>query len=1126
MIAPGRLAEVRSFDDLLVFLTEDLDWPIGNLDLEDAAFDYEPEELGIDPGRAPRLAKISELRPLTANQPWGIFFLEFAGQRLPIGELRRVLDRLITKKRRSGGDGTLRSWALHDLLFLVTTDSGDNVELHLVAFRNVGDPTPEIRSLPWRPDLSPHQHLTRMETELLPLLAWPEDPSDSEAWREQWNEAFKLRHGVAITTATELATRMADVAQHLRDLIDSTLGTEDGHGPFSVLLKEVREELVADVDHSSFADMCAQTLVYGVLTARVTDPSSFGASPLLSTVPLANPFLAAFFEQVHHQVLAVDLDVEGLESLVADLRDSQIEAVLDQFGAGGSHADPVVHFYEEFLKQYDSSKRMAAGAFYTPQPVVRFMLRAVDEILNTRFGLVDGVADDSTWAEVADHNGFDVPNGIDPNSAFISMVDPATGTGTYLIEWMRQAHESFTANHPESEWPAHLAEQVLPSMHGFELMLGPYAIAHLKLALETHRFGIDMDPNTVLLTDTLDHPGPQPAFDLLEDPIAAEGQRTDQLKTDNRFTICIGNPPYGREQHSPTANVGKRQGGAIRHGAPGLPPLLGAYITPLKEAGEGKHAKNLYNLYVYFWRWATWQTTELPQGPGISAFITASSFLDGKSFAGMRQHLREHFDEILVIDLGGEGRGARTEENVFDILTPVAIAICLRRAGHSTSCQARYVRIEGSREEKFAALEDSVPLLDRLKPIEGSGPSSLVPTSDSPYYDHPKVSDLFPWLHSGCQVKRTWPIGPSDEVLRNRWDELCGMRADDRPEALRETGARTVLKRVKGLFTEKRLTPVADLKSGVGPEDVIRYGYRSFDRAFILADKRVIDAAKEPLWRASGTHQIFLTTLTSTVLGSGPGLTVTPYVPDLDHFRGSYGAKNVMPLWRDRSASLPNLTTGLLDHLSDSLGSVITAEDFAAYVYGVAGTPAYTARFFDELGEGAGPIRIPLTADPVRFKAVAALGRDLLWWHTWGERFIPTGVSELPSGSVTELEPVTEYPNDFNYSDGTLHVGTGQFGPVAQEVWDFEVSGLQVVKSWLGYRMWDRKGRKSSPLDDIRPEAWTFSEELLLLLSILEHTVNATPKAAELLEQVLEGPLIRAEDLPTPIDAERKAPRT
>ncbi len=559
MITPGRLNDVRSLDDLIVFLGEDLDWPVGNITIEDATFDYEPEEIGIDPGRAPRLAKIRELRPLQANQPWGIFFLEFAGQRLPIGELRRVLDRLILKKRRVGGDGTLRSWALHDLLFLVTTDSGDNVELHLVAFRNVGDPTPEIRSLPWRPDLSPHQHLKRMETELLPLLAWPDDPSNPDAWREQWNEAFKLRHGVAITTAGKLAERMADVAQHLRGLIDSTLGTEDGHGPFSVLLKEVREELVADVDHSSFADMCAQTLVYGVLTARVTDPSSFGASPLLSTVPLANPFLAAFFEQVHDQVLAVDLDVEGLESLVADLRDSQIEAVLDQFGAGGSHADPVVHFYEEFLKQYDSSKRMEAGAFYTPQPVVRFMVRAVDEILNTRFGLADGVADASTWAEVADHNGFDVPDGINADSAFVSMIDPATGTGTYLIEWVRQAHKSFTANHPESEWPAHLAERVLPSVHGFELMLGPYAIAHLKLALETHRFGVQMDPNTVLLADTLEHPTGAQQFESLADPVASEGLRSSNLKANGVFTACIANPPYGRTgRHSgrPSGSTG------------------------------------------------------------------------------------------------------------------------------------------------------------------------------------------------------------------------------------------------------------------------------------------------------------------------------------------------------------------------------------------------------------------------------------------------------------------------------------------------------------------------------------------------------------------------------------------
>jgi hypothetical protein len=252
---------------------------------------------------------------------------------------------------------------------------------------------------------------------------------------------------------------------------------------------------------------------------------------------------------------------------------------------------------------------------------------------------------------------------------------------------------------------------------------------------------------------------------------------------------------------------------------------------------------------------------------------------------------------------------------------------------------------------------------------------------------------------------------------------------------------------------------------------------------------------------------------------------VTPYVPDLDHFRGSYGAKNMVPLWRDRLARYPNVTAGILDHIAQILNMRLTATDLAAYVYGLGGTAAFSNQFFDELGEAAGPIRIPMTADPGLFEAVRDLGRDLLWWHTWGERFVPEMATQLPGGSATELAPVTEYPNEFSYSDGVLQVGSGRFGPISPEVWEFEVSGLQVIKSWLGYRMWDRKGKKSSPLDDIRPEAWTFSEELLLLLSIIEHTVEVAPLATELLEQVVNGPLIPSTDLPKPTEAERKAPK-
>ena len=361
--------------------------------------------------------------------------------------------------------------------------------------------------------------------------------------------------------------------------------------------------------------------------------------------------------------------------------------------------------------------------------------------------------------------------------------------------------------------------------------------------------------------------------------------------------------------------------------------------------------------------------------------------------------------------------------------------------------------------------------------------------------------------------------------------------------------------------------------------------------------------------RVRGHRQVFLTTLTSTKLGSGPVLTVSPYVPDLHHFRGSYGAKDVMPLYRDPSGDTANLTDGILEALhaafeahpvdpasgddastaapkgpsraealsrdggphdvgavssddpvvgashssaavsdgssaaetpssEDSSHAVTlaadalpTVEDLLAYAYALGGTAAFSQCFAEQLAAAAGPVRIPVTSDPALFAQAVALGRDLLWWHTWGERFAPTPKAKLPPGSATELTPVTSMPQDLKdcrYDPKTkqLTVGAGIFAPVSEEVWNFEVSGLRVVRSWLGYRMKNRKGRKSSDLDDIRPTRWTQSSELLLLLSILEHTIEVTPKATELLNQIIDGPLIPAPNLPTPTPAQRKPPRS
>ena len=1157
-VAPTDRAEtmrgIRTFAQVFQYLVDDQGWPLELPDhLEDddltaVTYDWDPAELGMPVERLKDFKRLQQMRPLTVNQPWGVFFLEFSGPRLRYTPIRRLLRALVTKKRATAA--ARPTWALSDLLFIVITGTGDDVELHVLAFKGSDPQTAEFRSLAWRPARAPTRHLQRLSEELLPCLAWPDDDSDVGSWRKSWWEAFKLPVGQAIRDSARLADRMAKTARDLRAQIREAVKKEKGSGPFSKLMDEIRTQLVSDVNPDSFADMCAQTLVYGLLSSRVTNPKDFGSSPIFSAVPVANPFLESLFEQVHDEAVSLDLAGSGLPQLVADLRETEVEAILDQIGSTTKGGDPVIHFYEEFLKKYDPKVRADAGAFYTPQPAVEFIVRAVDEVLRSRFGLSMGIADPTSWQEVADRNDFDVPEGVDPDKPFVSMIDPATGTGTFLVEWLRKARQSFMEHRSPEEWPAHLRDCLLPSMHAFELMLAPYAIAHLKVALELHAAGAGDGTMQILLTDTLEHAARQGQLATMTDPVAQEGERAAELKANERFSVVLGNPPYDREQRS-VGDSGRRKGGVVRYGAPGVaplvdsdtafrraatgrasgaatdPPLLDAVTVPMKAAGLGGHLKNVYNDYVYFWCWAVWQATALPPGPGVVAFITASSYLDGISMGGVRHLLRGAFDELWIIDLGGEGRGALKEENIFDIQTPVAIAVGVRTHGARTNeCEIRYLRISGTRAEKLARLS-RVSIAEIDEPVSGKGLDRMTPRSESEYNDWPEITNLFPWIHSGCQLKRTWPIAESRSLIERRWRELLYEVPRHRGPLLKETGYRTTTSTPARLLgSGPRLRKLRELDKGDEPEGFERYGYRSLDRQWIVADNRLADRPRPELWAARGARQVFLTTLTSTKLGQGPAVMATPYVPDLDHFSGR-GAKNVMPLHTNPSGEEPNVSDGLLAVLSEQLGGETSAEDLLAYVYALAGTAAFSDRFNDELAEAAGPIHIPITADPSLFGQVMTLGRDLLWWHTWGERFAPEGESPLPEGEAREVHPVEGMPEDFDYDpeSQTLTVGTGAFAPVSQEAWDFEVSGLRVLRSWLSYRKKARKGRKSSPLDDIRPTNWTQSKELLLVLSIIEHTIEVTPIAAALLAQIVKGPLIPAADLPTPTPANRKPPR-
>ena len=1120
----AELRGITSVDGLLGVLAERLDWPLTSFDMEEITFDWDVDELGLAGDKVPNLTSLRQLRPLITGQPWGIFFLEFSGDRLPLGQMRRMLDRLVAKKRATGA-GTSNTWRLDDLLFLVSSGAGESLELHFVAFTESPSGAADFRSLAWRPRQSPEQLLRRLSSEVLPKLAWPSVTDSPQEWSAQWRQAFALRPGEAISSASRLAANMASVAHGLRSEIGSALAQEAGAGPFNEMLSEIQGQLVADVDDARFADMCAQTLVYGLLASRVTDRESFGVSPLLSAIPLSNPFLTALFAKVQDQASVLNFEEIGLEALVADLRETNVEAVLDQFGSSAKGGDPVIHFYEEFLKAYDSKMRADSGAFYTPQPVVEFMVRAVDELLRERFGLVGGISSSATWAQVAEMNDFEVPESVPATAPFVTMIDPATGTGTFLVEWLKRARVSYEIDHDPKGWPQYLRSTIVPSMHAFELMLAPYTIAHLKVAIELSNHNVELADLNILLTDTLDYKD-HAFLPMVEDPVAAEGAKAADLKNYGHFSVTIGNPPYDREQRLSGDTTSPKKGGIARFGVPGTPPLMNVVLDPLTDANLGKHAKNAYNDYVYFWTWATWQTITRHKSPGVVAFITASSYLDGISLGGLRKHFRDVFDELWIVDLGGDSRGAVADENVFEIRTPVSIAFGLRRSGSATECRVRYLNVTGTRDEKLKQLRTLDILSDKAATISGTGLEPLTPRGDLPYYEWPAIDRLFPWMHSGSQVKRAWPIAETEAVATRRWDALLAAPPSAKASLLRETPDRRVSSSLRSLRGDRQLEPIASLRPEAGSEAVVRYGYRSFDRQWFLADTRLADRPRPDLWRTSGPRQVFLTTLTSTKLGNGPVVTATPYVPDLDHFRGSFGSKNVIPLFLDADGTQGNITTGLLEFLTTALGRSVSTEALACYVYGLTGTAAFSAKFATELAEGAGPVRIPMTSDPELFERVVLIGRRLLSLHTWGERFDgPSGFDFL--GDDLNIREPSAYPETFGWKEAEemLYFGDGSASGVPKPVWEFSVSGLQVVKSWLGYRMLKRKGKSSSPLDEIRPDSWSFTGELVSLLAILKETVRLTPVAAELLDAVVAGATLDGSSFPVPSEAERNPPK-
>lgn len=946
------------------------------------------------------------------------------------------------------------------------------------------------------------------------------------------------------------AALLAPLCRMLRD--DVTDALKDPNSPLVQLAKDWRQLLFPDATDEQFADAYAQTVAFALLLGR-----SEGADPL--TLDSAEKALA-----VQHNLLSralqvlTDPDARAEMSASLNLLLRVIAAVPPATFTGPE--DPWLYFYEDFLATYDPKLRKDVGAYYTPVEVVRCQVRLIDELLVNRLNKPLGFADPG-----------------------VVTLDPAAGTGTYLLGVIEHALGRIPAEKPDgmddcdtstrvnehalSRIQAEQGPGAVPgqatalarNLHGFELMVGPYAVSELRVSRALLDRGAELpkDGTRIYLTDTLESPyakPPQTVMGFAERAFAEQHKRATRVKAEVPVIVCLGNPPYDRHEAAAADNKA-RTGGWVRwgddgkgtqiipnyHGEPLTPPaIFRDFLALATAAGHGVRVHNLYNLYVYFWRWALWKVFEheTAHGPGVVSFISASSYLDGDAFCGMREYIRRLCDEAWILDLGGEGRGTRKSENIFAIQSPVAIAVTVRskKANKDKPARVHYARIDGTREVKLATLDaiDRFAKVNWLNcPDEWQAP--FRPSGKGDYFAWPLLADLMPWQQSGVKAGRTWVIAPEEEMLNKRWRILLHSEKEERRRLFKDspTGRKAHETALQLPPSKAKLKPITNLTNGNNTPDIIRYAFRSFDRQYFFADARLLDRPGPELWRAHGERQIYLTSLLNHPLGQGPAVTACVLIPDLHYFRGSYGAKEVFPLYYNADASESNILPGLLQQLGKVFKRRVTPGDFLAYVYSALAQPAFTARFAKELETRE--LRVPVTKDASLFEKVCSVGTRLLWLHTYGERFVPKGKQRghVPSGKTkcTKAVPghADGYPETFEYNDATrtLHVGEGEFAPVTPEVYEFEVSGLKVVQSWLKYRMKKGAGKKSSRLDDIRPECWTsqFTTELLELLWILEATMDGYPEQAKLLEAVIKGDCFQADELPPVPDEMRKPPR-
>jgi hypothetical protein len=893
-------------------------------------------------------------------------------------------------------------------------------------------------------------------------------------------------------SAAELAKVAARLCRLLRDEVTEQLAEKSPS--LTALATDWRKLLFPEANDHQFADGYAQAVTFGLLMARSSNIRlATGLDQVGKQLGKTNSLIGAALRLLTDEVGNEATLKTSLGTLV------RVLDAVNWHTISKGKLDAWLYFYEDFLEVYDNALRKQTGSYYTPPEVVGPMIRLVDDVLRRHFDRSAGLA-----------------------SPEVTLADPAVGTGTFILGVLRRIAADVAADQGAGAVPQAI-EAAIGRLIAFEIQLGPFAVAQLRVFAELLQL-IGKSPRAVprmFVTDTLGNPyAAVEELGSLYRTISESRLQANEIKSKEPITVVIGNPPYKEKA--------KGRGGWVEE-----EPLL-QWIPPA-DWGVGAHAKHLRNLYIYFWRWATWKVFDRdPQNDtGIVCFITVAGFLNGPGFQKMRDYLRRAADRIWVIDCSPEGHQPDVPTRIFQgVQQPVCIVLAARskrKAADKPAVVKYTVLPAGKRDEKFAALA-KLKLESRIwHDCSTDWRAPFLPAATGDWANYPALDDLFVYNGSGVMPGRTWVIAPDAESLRLRWSKLIRAKPEQKQDLFVPHLNKGVLgDRHIGREVKKGLPGFPDNATPIESErgeclQPVHYGFRSFDRQWIIPDNRVLNRPNPTLWESHSERQIYLTAPSDRSPTAGPAISFTTLIPDLHHYNGRGG--RVFPLWRDAAASTPNVSANLLDALTAAYNLTVTAEDFLAYLAGVAAHPAYTSRFQKDLAQPG--LRIPLTTKRELFTKAVDFGRTVIWLHTFGERFAdakahrPPGPPRLRKGGP--LVPTDgripdesgSMPDELQYDEARRHllVGKGFIENVSPAVWDYEVSGKRVLTQWFRCRkkyrerpiMGDR--RPPSKLGEIQSDHWLaeYTAELLNVLHVLALLVEMEPDQAQLLEAICEG---------------------